>query len=486
MIVYRKHHQEWTLPKGKLKDGESFQEAAVREVQEETGCSCHLGSYVGTISYARQGVPKVVMFWRMSVVEEGPSADAEEIIRAVWLPIPAALQRLTHAQERSLLARLVANARPALPEAPKVRRVASEPDEATPRAAAPAAAPAPAASPDEAGFPRAGVDAASPARTGLARDEVVPPAAPARDTSARDVVEAPRAVTPLWPPAPAPKTETPLLPPPLVPSGALKGDDAQLARDVAAVRIELDYLVRRAEQQDASSAPSWSIATLQHIVNAEQALAIADVEGARRDLYRARRYIVFGLNQGELATRAQIVRDEAAGSSSWRAAAIKKSLSVPDDQLTASRLAEAMGLRDEDETSEKQKDHRILYHIQGLILMCVLGALVTLSLLVAGVARDITTALFLALVGAALSAALVLSRRRRGASVPNPYSTLLTVALGAAAGLAAGPLSDFFTAIFKLKLQPSWLPLAIALLLGCVMQLVLVRFTVEIRDSAVR
>ncbi|HLY92401.1 MAG TPA: NUDIX domain-containing protein, partial [Candidatus Angelobacter sp.] len=40
MVVYRKRHQDWTLPRGKVKDGESFQEAAVREVLEETGCSC--------------------------------------------------------------------------------------------------------------------------------------------------------------------------------------------------------------------------------------------------------------------------------------------------------------------------------------------------------------------------------------------------------------------------------------------------------------
>jgi hypothetical protein len=264
---------------------------------------------------------------------------------------------------------------------------------------------------------------------------------------------------------------------------------------VAAVKIELEYLVRRAAAQaDASSSSastsastsSWAIATREHIANAEQALAVADVEGARRDLHRARRYVVFGLNPGELATRAQILRDEASGSTSWRALAIEKLLALSNDQLTAARLAEAMGLRDEDETNEKQKDHRILHHIQGLILMCVLGALVTLSLLIAGVARELSAAVFLALLGAALSAAMVLSRRRRGASVPNPYSTLLTVALGAATGLAAGPISDFFTAVFKLKLQPSWLPLAVALLLGCVTQLLLVRFTVEIRDSAVR
>src|SRR5262249_43113971 len=162
MIVYRKRYQEWTLPKGKLKEGESFQEAAVREVQEETGCSCQLGSYVGTISYALQDVPKVVMFWRMSVLEEVSPADTDEITRAVWLPGPAALQRLTHAQERSLLARLGATARPAP------------------------------GFPDRAGFARAEVEApGSPDRADFARAEVEAPGSPDRADFARAAVEAP-------------------------------------------------------------------------------------------------------------------------------------------------------------------------------------------------------------------------------------------------------------------------------------------------------
>lgn len=105
MIVYRKRHQDWTLPKGKVRDGESFQETALREVAEETGCSCALGNYLGTISYADDGVPKVVMFWKMSVIEESGVADSEEIGEAAWMPIASALQRLTHAQEKSLLSR---------------------------------------------------------------------------------------------------------------------------------------------------------------------------------------------------------------------------------------------------------------------------------------------------------------------------------------------------------------------------------------------
>src|SRR5713226_5981640 len=79
MIVYRKRHQDWTLPIGKVKDGESFQEAAMREVEEETGCSCRVGNYLGTISYSDNGVPKVVLFWKMSVVDDQGARNNEEI-----------------------------------------------------------------------------------------------------------------------------------------------------------------------------------------------------------------------------------------------------------------------------------------------------------------------------------------------------------------------------------------------------------------------
>src|SRR5579871_3033266 len=106
MVVYRKRHQDWTLPRGKVKDGESFQEAAMREVQEETGCSCRIGNYLGTISYADDGVPKVVLFWKMSLVEETGAKNNEEIGEALWLQLPAAIERLTHAQEKALLSRV--------------------------------------------------------------------------------------------------------------------------------------------------------------------------------------------------------------------------------------------------------------------------------------------------------------------------------------------------------------------------------------------
>jgi 8-oxo-dGTP diphosphatase len=106
MVVYRKRHQDWTLPRGKVKDGESFQEAAMREVQDETGCSCRIGNYLGTISYSDNGVPKVVLFWKMMLVEDKGARNSDEIGEALWLQVPTAIERLSHAQEKALLSRV--------------------------------------------------------------------------------------------------------------------------------------------------------------------------------------------------------------------------------------------------------------------------------------------------------------------------------------------------------------------------------------------
>jgi len=130
MVVYRTRHQDWTLPRGKVKDGESFQEAAVREVLEETGCSCRLGNYLGTISYSANGVPKVVLFWKMSITDDKGSINADEIGEAVWLPVPAAIERLSYAQEKSLLSRLAGaqkDAEPVVEAASKRAVVQAEP-----------------------------------------------------------------------------------------------------------------------------------------------------------------------------------------------------------------------------------------------------------------------------------------------------------------------------------------------------------------------
>jgi 8-oxo-dGTP diphosphatase len=112
MVVHRKQHKDWSLPKGKLEPGESFEEAALREVREETGCTAKLEEYLGAFGYEAKGRPKVVLFWRMSLAEQHAPEHPEEIIEALWLTPADALRRLTHAHERELLARLFLEKQP--------------------------------------------------------------------------------------------------------------------------------------------------------------------------------------------------------------------------------------------------------------------------------------------------------------------------------------------------------------------------------------
>lgn len=102
-MIRRGRHGDWTFPKGKLNRGESFQQAAIRELYEETGHIVRLGKFLGAVGYEVMGVPKVVLYWRMSVVEEGTLGKQDEVAEAVWLPVPEAMRRLTYERDRELL-----------------------------------------------------------------------------------------------------------------------------------------------------------------------------------------------------------------------------------------------------------------------------------------------------------------------------------------------------------------------------------------------
>lgn len=108
----------WTLPKGRLEDGETHEEAALREVAEETGFACSITEPLGTIDYWFVWRPDKVRYHKFVhyflMAYRGP-ADAprdDEAEEVAWLPLEDALQRLTHANERDLVAR----ARPVAPE----------------------------------------------------------------------------------------------------------------------------------------------------------------------------------------------------------------------------------------------------------------------------------------------------------------------------------------------------------------------------------
>jgi 8-oxo-dGTP diphosphatase len=108
VIVHRPKYGDWSLPKGKLHPGESWEQAALREVSEETGHVVELGQHLGEVEYpARENgdLPphrKVVRFWVMRSLG-GRHAPDSEVDEVRWLPVPDALTALTHAHDRSLV-----------------------------------------------------------------------------------------------------------------------------------------------------------------------------------------------------------------------------------------------------------------------------------------------------------------------------------------------------------------------------------------------
>ncbi len=103
--MHRPKYDDWTLPKGKAEPGESDEETAVREVEEETGLRCELGPELPSSSYLdAAGRPKLVRYWAMSVLGGGDAARAQhEVDEVRWLGVPSALRLLSYDRDRDVL-----------------------------------------------------------------------------------------------------------------------------------------------------------------------------------------------------------------------------------------------------------------------------------------------------------------------------------------------------------------------------------------------
>ena len=105
LLVHRPEYDDWTLPKGKLDKDESWEEGALREVEEETGLVCEIGEEAGRTRYiVPPGRSKEVRYFLMTGGGEPEARNEVDEVR--WVPLAAAAEMLTYRRDADLLRRL--------------------------------------------------------------------------------------------------------------------------------------------------------------------------------------------------------------------------------------------------------------------------------------------------------------------------------------------------------------------------------------------
>jgi ADP-ribose pyrophosphatase YjhB (NUDIX family) len=100
----------WSLPKGHVEPGETPEEAAVREVEEETGIRGRVLGHLGTIDFwfvaEQRRVHKTVHHYLLEAEGGELSDDDIEVVEVAWVPLDDMPSRLAYADERRLVSRV--------------------------------------------------------------------------------------------------------------------------------------------------------------------------------------------------------------------------------------------------------------------------------------------------------------------------------------------------------------------------------------------
>ncbi len=114
VLTLRKYQGDWVLPKGRLEDNETSEEAAIREVYEETGVKGEIKKYIGYLKYTYvhgdgERVNKTVHYYLMTSgnTEFTKPQKEEGFMEAVFLEHEKVIERLKHEAEKNMVRKAV-------------------------------------------------------------------------------------------------------------------------------------------------------------------------------------------------------------------------------------------------------------------------------------------------------------------------------------------------------------------------------------------
>jgi len=104
LVAHRPKYDDWSLPKGKIDDGETSEEAAVREILEETGQHCRIAASLGTSRYRiGQGIKEVDWFLMRPLPDSPGFQKNIEVDKVKWLSRRKAVDILDYERDVELV-----------------------------------------------------------------------------------------------------------------------------------------------------------------------------------------------------------------------------------------------------------------------------------------------------------------------------------------------------------------------------------------------
>lgn len=121
VAVQRARHEDWSLPKGHIEEGETKEQAALREVKEETGLDAQVLFPLETIEYYFRKpkgdlIRKIVYYYLMEAINTRLGGPNWEVSEARWVDINEVRNLLTYQKDKEVVTKALVELRVRFPE----------------------------------------------------------------------------------------------------------------------------------------------------------------------------------------------------------------------------------------------------------------------------------------------------------------------------------------------------------------------------------